>query len=180
MFWLVRPIFDKDLIRIIPIHEVKGSGRGPLTKWRVKSEKIRWVEIGTVTFFVMMTKYKYRAWIAEQFYDGHFFLLAWHNVSDWRLFVNVFYLWEMRSYTKICVFRRSLTFARKNGEGKTETNMFNWRDASSPVWWLTRSSESMIFMNVFCTSYTLFKGLCYTYNTKICIEKSWLLESTSD
>jgi len=47
------------------------------------------------------------------FYDGHFF-----GAAQYLRRVDVcecFYLWEIRSYTKIWESRESLAFARKNG-----------------------------------------------------------------
>jgi len=51
----------------------KGSARGFLAKWRVKSEKMA---SGSVAFFVVRMEYEHWALNSERFYDGHFFVGA--------------------------------------------------------------------------------------------------------
>jgi len=43
-------------------------------------------------------------------------------------FINIFIYEKCDLIRKFGSLKRALLFARKNGKGKTGTNMFNWRD----------------------------------------------------
>jgi len=75
-----------------------------------------WKNGESVAFFVVKMEYEYRAWIASGFYDGHFFVGATQCLQRIGVY-ECFYLWEMRSYTKIRESRESFAFAKKNGGG---------------------------------------------------------------
>jgi len=98
------------------------------------------------------------------------FLLTRHNVSDLLAFVNVF-IYERWDFLirKFRSLERILLLLERMGEIKQEQTC-STDTTSSPIW-LTHSSESTTFMmydkdfmNLYCTSCTLFKSLYYTYN----------------
>jgi len=108
------------------------------------------------------------AWIADGFMIV-IFLLTRHNVSDLLAFVNVF-IYERWDFLirKFRSLERILLLLERMGKIKQERTCST--DTSSPIWF-THSSENTTFMmydkdfmNLYCTSCTLFKSLYYTYN----------------
>ena len=75
------------------------------------------------------SKYEHQTWIADSFTTVIF---CWRDtISPIRVgvVVNVLYLWEMTSFTKIFEFRG--LFVWKKGGSKRGTNLFNWHDVFS-------------------------------------------------
>jgi len=98
VFWLIRLILHKEsdslTSYLLAKWLEKRDSRGPLTKWRIKFEKM---VSGDWDCNIFCREGEHQS-INGQFYDDHhFFLLTRHNVSDVLMFMNVFIYkrWEL-------------------------------------------------------------------------------------